>query len=216
MEESVLQPSKQKEKDYRKLMATSKEAQRVLVKAQQRTKIVHGVEKVVWSDQDRLKAVSTYLATGNLLKTARLLNIPLDTVREWKYRTTWWKELENMLKDEQNDALAATATDIVEASMKALQDRLKNGDYVYNVRTGEVSRVQVKARDLANIANTMVEKKLVLHKQPSRIVAKEQDVLEDKLNKLASAFKKFGKKGEVEVEGEVVIDSPPQVEDKEM
>ena len=88
--------------------------------------------------------------------------------------------------------------DIIENTLIQIKDRVKKGDVIYNPRTGETARVPVSAANLNKIAGTLIDKQLVLHKQPTKITAKDDTKqIENKLEQLADAFKNFtGKKRE--------------------
>ena len=156
--------------------------------------MVHGTYKEVHSDEKRVECVNAYLLYGNMVKVAEITGVPLKTLRDWKQYKPWWKDLENVLKEEHDMSVAGELTDVVARTVEAIKDRVQKGDFVYNPRTGEISRVPVKAADLNKIMGTMVDKKLTLQKQPVKYTSTTTDnkaQLENKLEQLAKSFASF-------------------------
>ena len=74
-------------------------------------------------------------------------------------------------------------------SLDAMQDRLVNGDFVRDDKTGKIVRVPVKIRDANNAFNTMMDKRQLLRKQPTKIT--DNASVNQQLHLLANEFKKF-------------------------
>ena len=70
-------------------------------------------------------------------------------------------------------------------------DRLEKGDYIYDVRTGRTRRIPVKLRDVTNTVNSVIDKRQLIRKQPTKIV--EQQSTAAQLQNLAEQFTKFVK-----------------------
>lgn len=158
-----------------------------------KTKIVHGTEKAVWSDEDRLNAIQQFIITGSMQKVAGITNIPVNTLRDWRKFAPWWKDLEEVLREEGNLERASEITELTDNVIKALEDRVQKGDHHYNPRTGEIVRVPVRAGDLNKLASNLIEKKQMLTKQPTSYTAStdNKSQLESKLIQLAATFEKF-------------------------
>jgi transposase-like protein len=145
----------------------------------------------LWSDEIKIQAVTNYLAIGNLAQVHRDMNIPLETLRQWR-KSVWWKELESELKTDMSNETAAVIGGIVAKTLDQIKERVAKGDVVYNPRSGETTRVPVSAANLNKIAATLIDRQLVLHKQPTKITASDESAkVENKLEQLAMAFKEF-------------------------
>ena len=172
---------------------TKKRIDKMLNRIDMKTKIVHGIEKQVWSDEQRVEAVNAFLIIGNMTKVAEITGIPVNTLRDWRKFAPWWKDLETVLKEEHDIGVAGELTTVVESTIKAIADRVKNGDFIYNARSGEITRVPVKAADLGKIASSMIDKKLTLQKQPTKYTQSTDSKVElnNKLTQLAKSFSDF-------------------------
>ena len=161
-----------------------------------------------WSENKRIEAVTTYLSTGNLTESARMLGIPVKTVQQWKV-SEWWKELEKQIRSEEEQELDAKLTKIIDKTLEKLVDSIENGEHIYDQRTGKIKRMPAKMRDLNNAFNTILDKRQLIRKQPTKII--EQTSTATQLQQLADSFAKFVQKKvdelpEVEyIEGETVI-----------
>ena len=138
-----------------------------------------------WSDSQKLETVKTFLMTGNIAMTARILKIPDDTVRRW-VKTTWWKEIVDELRSQDELVLSARLQKIVNKSLDVVEDRLDKGDFVYDQKTGEMRRKPMSGRDAHKVMmDSHTKRDLVLNRaQPQ--VSDEQ--VADKLLKLAERF----------------------------
>lgn len=147
----------------------------------------------VWSDEKRVEAVTAYVAMGKMPKVSLATDIPVNTLWAWKKYSNWWSDLEKTIRGEQNNEYSATISDIVSSSLLAIKDRIKEGDFIYNPRSGETVRVPVSAKALNQVVNTMLDKrgKLVRENQAETTSDVDEKTLENKLTQLADAFKSF-------------------------
>lgn len=156
-----------------------------LVSNRRLSRRAEGAEGKWWSDSQKLECVKTFLMTGNIAMTARILKIPDDTVRRW-VKTTWWKEIVDELRSQDELVLSARLQKIVNKSLDVVEDRLEHGDYVYDQKTGQMRRKPMNGRDAHKImSDSHTKRDLVLNRaQPQ--VSDEQ--VADKLLKLAERF----------------------------
>jgi glutaminase len=86
-------------------------------------------------------------------------------------------------------------------------DRIENGEFIYDQKTGQVIRTPAKLRDLNTAFNTLLDKRQLLRNKPTKIVEQQQTATQ--LQNLAEQFAKFVKNTapkEVEyIEGETVV-----------
>lgn len=144
-----------------------------------------------WGDSQKLEAVKCWLLTGNLAATAAALDIPLVTLKTWRY-SKWWEDTVRDLRTESNMALSARLKRIAAKSLDLVEDRLENGDYVLNNKTGKLMKKPVGIRDLGVITNTTLSNIDKIEGQPQREADTKKAI--DQLHLLAQKFEEFSKK----------------------
>ena len=138
-----------------------------------------------WSDSQKIEAVTTYLALGNLVLTSSVLKIPEMTLRTWKQKE-WWKKIEEELADQDELQLSARIKKIVETTLAATEDRIKHGDWIYNNKEGTLMRNPVNLRDVHKVTLDMIDKREhIMNKGPVNATLEGRD---DRLKKLAAQF----------------------------
>lgn len=147
-----------------------------------------------YSDSQKLEAVKCWLITGNLTQTAAALGIGLPTIRIWRY-SQWWEDLVKEIKSENSIVLTNKLRKIADKALTVTEDRLENGDWVLNQKTGEMVRRQVPLRDAARVANDLLTKVEKLDKKPQEAVQNEK--IQDTLSRLAAKFEEFANKRQV-------------------
>lgn len=163
-----------------------------------------------WADQQKRELVNSFLITGNLALSARICNIPEITARKWK-ATQWWKELEQEFKTQEKMELNGRLKSIIEKTLSVVEDRIENGDYQYDPKTGQTIRRPVNVRDANNVANTLLTKQeQINNRKETQLVT--QDNLEMRLIKLAERFAELAQKKK---EAERTVDVTDVVEVKE-
>jgi len=151
-----------------------------------------------WSDGQKLEAVQTYiLLGGNQRQTAHVLGIPINTMQLWR-KTEWWHDLESEIKQQENLTLSVRLKKIVDKSLMLVEDRLENGDFIYDQKTGQLKRKPVILKDAHQVAIQMIDKRDKL--DVTRVYTVDQENIQEKLTKLAKAFEEFaGKPKTIEV-----------------
>lgn len=144
-----------------------------------------------WGDAQKLEAVKCWLLTGNLMSVAAALGIPYVTLKHWRY-SKWWAQAVMDLKSENNMKLTARLREIAGKSLDLMQDRLNEGDWIINSKTGKLVRKPVGARDLNVITNTMLSNVDKLEGAPEREADNKKAL--DQLTILAQKFEEFAKK----------------------
>lgn len=138
-----------------------------------------------WSDSQKIEAVQTYLALGKITLAAAVLKIPEVTLRNWKSKD-WWKEIEQELRLQDDMVLSSKLQNLINKSLETVSDRLENGDYIYDQKTGQLVRKPVAMKDAHKVAMDMVDKReFLITKVPQQQSA---EALDDKLTKLAEKF----------------------------
>ena len=157
--------------------------------------------KSVWSQNQKLEAVSTYLMLGSMAETAIITGIPLQTLKVWK-TTDWFKEYCLQLKTEDVQQLDSNIQRIVSKSMKALEDRIDLGDSQFDQKTGKIVRVPIKAHVALKITTDLLTKQEKL-----QTVNEQEDTtktIDARLIKLAEEFARFASMKVVDIETRVI------------
>jgi transposase-like protein len=149
------------------------------------------VDRSKWSEEKKHEAVQSYLLLGNLALVARMMNIPEVTLRHWKAQP-WWKELTHEFQSQERVQLSAKLKKIVEASLSVVEDRLLNGDYQFDQKSGEVVRKPVNMRDAHRVAVDLSDRQQILERSEVQVLA--EDAVEDKLLRLAQKFAELATK----------------------
>lgn len=146
-----------------------------------------------WSDEQRMEAIQSYLLLGNLALTARILGIPEVTLRVWK-ASDWWKERVHEIKTQERIQLSSRMKKIVEASLTVVEDRLLNGDYQFDQKTGETIRKPVNMKDAHKVAVDLQDRQELLEKAASADILTKDESIENKLMSLAEKFAELATK----------------------
>lgn len=141
-----------------------------------------------WAQAVKDKAVEMYVTTGSPTKTCRELNIPIDTFLNWR-KKDWFKDAIAAKRNEQIELLDSKITESIDEAILQMQDRLKNGDTVYNQRTGKFTQAPAKLRDLNSAFNSLIDKRQLIRKLPTKIT--EQQSTAAQLQNLADQFQQF-------------------------
>ena len=144
-----------------------------------------------WGDSQKLEAVKCWLITGNLQATAAALNIPHVTLKSWRY-SQWWADTVADLRTENNLQLTHRLKKIAAKSLDLVEDRLENGDWVLNNKTGKLMQKPVGIRDLGVITNTTLTHIDKIEGVPQREADTKKAI--DQLHLLAQKFEEFSKK----------------------
>ena len=145
--------------------------------------------KVHRTPKQKFEAVQLYLLLGgSASKTARALKVPEQTLFTWK-KTDWWHEYEAQIRREENLELSARLQKAIGKGMEIVADRLENGDWIYDQKTGEMRRKPVALKDAQKTVTDFIDKREKLVETQQLTVAAEQ--IDEKLNKLAAAFAKL-------------------------
>jgi len=155
-----------------------------------------------YTDKEKMNAVCVFAVSGNSRRVAEATKIPEATIRQWK-TTEWWNEILTRIHVEEDEELDTKLTNLVNKAVKEVNDRLEDGDWVYNARLDKLIRKPINAKDLAVVAAITVDKRQLLRGQPTQRVEKiSQD---ERLLGLAKQFEQFSKAKEVvQVEEEVL------------
>ena len=165
-----------------------------------------------WKESKRIEAITTYLSTGNLTETGRMTGVPLKTLEQWK-KSDWWKEMEKRIRSDEDQQMDAKLTKIIDKTLEKLVDSIENGEHIYDQRTGQVKRMPAKMRDLNNAFNTILDKRQLIRRQPTKII--EQTTTAAQLQNLAESFAKFVQKTIAEPEAMHYIENDTVIQNED-
>ena len=148
---------------------------------------------LTWGDSQKMEAAKHYMLLGNMELVSRLTGIPSITLKVWK-KSEWWKTLMLELKEQENFELSGNLKTIVEASLKAVVDRLEHGDWVYNQKTGALDRKPVAMKDAHKVATDLMDRRKQLEKALEAPVESSPETQQDHLELLARKFASFVRK----------------------
>lgn len=157
-----------------------------------------------WSDEKKYEVVTSYLALGKTPVVSALTKVPVDTIKQWRLQP-WWKELVSQIQSETNQELDTKLSQIIDKSLDAVNDRVENGEFRLDPRTGKVTRVPASLKDVHRVAVDLLDKRGDVRAAP--IKEKQELVTQDVLKKLAANFSdwvKLNLKQPRVVEGEVL------------
>lgn len=144
-----------------------------------------------WSDKQKLEAVQSYLALGNLALTSRILGIPEITLRVWK-ASEWWKTIVEDIQRQEKIELSNRMKKLIEASQNIVAVRLEQGDPVMTQK-GEVVYKPVSLKDAHKVAVDLIDRKKVVDAATVDVVVTDEKA-ENKLEQLAERFAELATK----------------------
>jgi len=160
-----------------------------------------------WSEREKLEAVTSYLMLGKWPLVVAATGIPLDTLKKWK-QADWWKEMEAEVRRSSNLQLSGKLKTIREKAAEIVMDRLDNGDFKVNPRTGVISRVGIPAKEANDILVKSIDREMLLQKLEERPQVKEEAILE-RLTAIMETLSKQAKKtkGDI-IDVEPILEEP--------
>lgn len=146
-----------------------------------------------------LRAVATYLGTGNLTKASKASKVPISTIQTWKRDSGWWPMLAQYIRSKMSEELDAKLTGIINKAIDEMHDRMENGEEVVT-KTGEIVKKSVSFRDLAVGAAIGYDKRALQRGGATQRV--EHVDQRDRVKKLEQQFKRIA--NTKVIEGEVL------------
>lgn len=151
-------------------------------------------KNAVWKPEKKIEAVTTYLALGSLKQTAAVTGVSHSLIKQW-HGQAWWRDLENEIVASRRVASANKLSKIVDKSLDVIDDRLDNGDFAYNSKSGEVYRKPVTLRDATTAANALMQRAAIIEKMnKDEAVIEVTATIQEQLASLAVEFAKMNKR----------------------
>lgn len=121
-----------------------------------------------------------------MVETARVTNVPVSTLENWK-RAEWWDETVQSIQSGEGQKQDNKMSKVIDKALDLILERMEQGDYQYDQKTGRLVKVPLKARDLERVASGLFDKRQLIRKQPTNIKASDMNQQEHLL-KLAEQF----------------------------
>jgi hypothetical protein len=154
-------------------------------------------DKTHYSTKQRYEAVVLYRMLGNFALVSRNMGIPEQTIYNWG-STDWWKEMEEDIRKESNAKLSGNIQKIVNKAFKVVEDRLENGDWIYDQKQGQLKRKPVGAHTANQILKDGLDKTFFIEKLKREEKQQEtEETIAVRLLKLSEEFQKFTKAKDV-------------------
>lgn len=157
-----------------------------------------------WGDVKRVEVVTTYLALGKAPLVEAVTGVPRATIRQWKIQP-WWKELEHQIQAEDDLELSGKLKKVVDKSLDVVSERIQNGEFKLDSRTGKVVRIPVSVRDAHRVTVDLIDKYQLIRGKPTTRSEKVENA--DVLVKLAQQFMEWAKLAQPKekvIEGEII------------
>ena len=145
--------------------------------------------------QTKIDACTMYCVYGDVDEVSRLTKVPAKYIREWK-EEPWWSEIQKKVFVEQNEKLGSRISTVLDKSISEIEERLTNGDYLWDVRKSKLVRKPIDTKVLSNLFNNLVTRRQLIRGEPTSITNKVG--VDDRLKFLAEQFEKFASAKEVE------------------
>lgn len=160
----------------------------------------------VYTWSEKAEAAKKYMLLGNMRLVSELTGIPYNTLHDWR-KQDWWGNLIDEIRAAQKAKRNLKMNEVIDESIELISDRIRNGDWVLNNKTGEVQRRPVSLRDIGNLTNQLLTRQLQ-HEELSSKMDHQKETVQETLKALATEFAKWqrisNKKSATDVE---VIDA---------
>jgi hypothetical protein len=161
-----------------------------LAKISQRNLKIPHTKNESWPIEKKIEVVSQFLVLGNMKMVSAVTGVSHPLIRQWKAQP-WWKELENEIRQTQNIEMDTKLSRIVDKSLDAVLDRVENGEFFYDQKTGKVKRKPAALRDVARVSVDMISKRELLRGNATERKETSQVSVAEQLQLLAAEFAKW-------------------------
>lgn len=144
--------------------------------------------------EKRIECVTKCLALGNIKLVAELTGVSYGLLRVWR-TMPWWKDMEAEILAARRAETDTKLSKIVDRSLAIVADRLDNGDWAYDKKTGTAYRKEINVLAATKVASEMLQRQDMLKKQEQvETSAQQTQTVADQIAHLASEFAKFNTK----------------------
>lgn len=142
--------------------------------------------------EKKIEVVTKYMALGNMRLVSELTKIPYMTLIGWK-KEEWWGDLVDEIKRTRSTEMNTKLSKIVDKSLSAIEDRLDNGDFVLNNKTGEIVRKPVSLKDANTVTKDLLSHQIKVEEVANRMEERKEN-FQETLKLLAIEFAKWSKR----------------------
>jgi hypothetical protein len=146
-----------------------------------------------WSESQKLEALTMWWATRSPTSVCAAMGINMHTFQSWT-KQQWWKDALLQIQGEENGQMSAKMSKIVNKTLEVISDRVENGNFVFDQKTGAIRRIPIPAREATKVATELLAQKKDLDEPLKKV---EQEDQKATLLKLAEEFTKFAKAKEI-------------------
>jgi hypothetical protein len=150
------------------------------------------VEKInnKWSVEAKQHVAVLLLTSGNLREVAKITGVPYETIVDWR-KSDDWDSVIIAAKRQRNEQLQRGLYTLTDLAMEKTKDRLENGEWILNNKTGEMVRKPPSLRDTSRVLEASINQVVKLDHGVSAIQNQStNEILKD----LAAQFAKFASK----------------------
>jgi len=151
--------------------------------------LIERKNKYTWDD--KVVVASKFQQLGNVRLVSELTGVPYQTILDWR-KTEWWIDLLDELKQIKRSKAGTKLAEIIELGTDVVQDRLVNGDFILNNKTGEIARKPVSLRDAAQVVNNLITRQIQMEELAEKLVHRKESIKET-LVLLQKEFAKFSR-----------------------
>lgn len=151
---------------------------------------MNSLVKYTWDK--KLEVAALYMLLGNMRVVSEKMDVPYDTLCDWK-RSDWWPELIQQIKRQRKNKTNQSLTKLIEQSLEVMEDRLTNGDFILNNKTGEIMRKPVGVKEATAIATSLLQRQIQIEDLENKFENKNESV-QDVLATIAKEFQKLTNK----------------------
>jgi len=139
-----------------------------------------------YTPEQKVNAVMTFVLTGTIKKSAKILGMPQQTLNEWKNKAVWWDDTVAECRKKKQDELDSMYTVLIHDAIEQVSDRVNNGDTKVD-RNGLKTVVPMTGKDLAIVMAVTFDKRQLLRGEATSRIEKVSE--KDRIDRLADSFK---------------------------
>lgn len=144
-----------------------------------------------YTPEQKVNAVMTFVMTGTIKKSAKIIGMPQQTLNEWKNKAVWWDDTVRECRKKKQDELDSMYTVLIHDIVGQVADRVENGDTKVD-RNGVVTKIPMTGKDLAITMAVTFDKRQLLRGEATSRVEKVSE--KERIERLADSFKEMSKK----------------------
>jgi hypothetical protein len=151
-------------------------------------------DKGHWTWETKVSVAEALVDFGNIRQIAEQSGVGYDTLLSWK-KSDWWDNLLSEVRKNRAAETSAKFNRLVGISLEKVQDRIENGDYVLNNKTGQIVRKPASLKDINSVLSTAVDKAIKLEQEANKETVSNIS-MKEMLTNLATEFAKLNRKQE--------------------